>query len=139
MQAFIWECDGPVGTFYLPDYLYEQKTEPATHPKVAAASQTGKTLTTKDWPVSTQVLSAGDYIEVAGQMRGVVNDVVSDGTGLATINLSHRFYSTPALNDSVNYWNPKALFSLPDNRQGRRRTNSVMRSNFRLQVEEAII
>ncbi|MCW8857695.1 MAG: hypothetical protein OQJ95_10055 [Kangiella sp.] len=139
LMAFLWECDGPIGTFYLPDYMYQTKQEPVTHPKVAAAGQSGRTLATKDWPANTTVLVKGDYIEVAGQLRGVRQDVVSDGSGLADIPMSHRFYSTPALDDSVNYWNPKALFMLPNNSQTRRRTNNVMRSNFRLQVVEAIL
>lgn len=139
LNSFLWQCDGPVGTFYLPDYLYAIKPEPATHPKVSLSDQTGKSLATKDWPANQTVLSAGDYIQVAGQMRGVTADVVSDGTGLATIPLSHRFYSTPLVDDSVNYWNPKALFMLEDNRQGRRATSNLMRSNFRLRAYEVIV
>jgi len=139
LQAFLWECDGPVGTFYLPDYLYVTKPEPATHPKVSLSSQSGKTLQTNDWPASSLVLKKGEYIEVAGQMRGVTADVTSDGTGNALIPLSHRFYDTPGVGASVNYWSPKALFMLKDNNQARRPTSNLMRSNFRLQCEEAIL
>jgi len=59
----------------------------AGSPKVDGASQTGSSLNTKGWSINQTVLKKGDIFLVVGvpDAKDVLADVVSDGTGDATI------------------------------------------------------
>lgn len=58
-------------------------------PLVNGASQTGGSLVTDGWPVSTLVLKKGDIVRWGtAPVRDVKADVTSDGTGNATITVN---------------------------------------------------
>ncbi len=57
----------------------------AGNPVVSGANQTGASLATSGWAASQAVLLAGDFFNVNGELKAVVQDVQSDGGGNATI------------------------------------------------------
>lgn len=139
LESFIWSLNGTVNSFYMPDYRYKTLPVPSAKPKVKLASQTGVALSTKGWPASQTVLQKGSYIEVSGQMRGVIANVVSNASGDAVIKLSHRLYKAPPIDAVVNYWAPRALMQLKDNNQGKRVTSNAVLSNIKLDLVEDIL
>ena len=75
-------------------------------PLVAGASQTGSTIATDGWPVSTVVLKAGDLVTFASGINIVYDitaDVTSDGAGLATLPVSPNVFAggSPGNNDAI--------------------------------------
>lgn len=66
---------------------------------VSGASQTGSSLVTTGWPLSTSNVSrAGDLISIAGIQRTfeVTDDASSDGSGNATLSVSPAIYTAPS-------------------------------------------
>lgn len=68
---------------------------------VSGASQTGESLVTTGWPVSTSgVVKAGDVIKIAGFniVHRIVSDANSDAGGNATLTINPKLYagSSPA-------------------------------------------
>jgi hypothetical protein len=66
---------------------------------VDGAAQTGNTLDTTGWPLSTSnVVRAGDLIKVAGigYTFEVTDDANSDGAGDATVGINPPIYTAPA-------------------------------------------
>lgn len=89
--------------------LLRASSDPATwaNPHVSGAGQTGDTLATAGWPPSTTVMRAGDLFRVGGSgatvaaaetdevVRSfkVLEDVVSDGSGNATLSIDPPIFS----------------------------------------------
>jgi len=78
------------------------------NPKVAGASQTGKSVTCDNYTVSTLVHAAGDYISFGTdpKMYKVDEDVTSTSTGTATVKITPPLIKSPQDNASVNYAAP---------------------------------
>lgn len=103
---------GQRGTFQLGDVLSAiSQGSPGGTPLVNGASQTGYSLVTDGWTISTLVLKAGDRIQVDSSLYMVSQDVTSDGSGNATIDLwpSLRGHAN---NAAIVYTNAKGLFRL---------------------------
>lgn len=64
-------------------------------PVVAGAGQTGAALATSGWAANQTVLRAGDVVQLPGRtlVYDVTADVVSSGTGTATIPLNPPIYA----------------------------------------------
>ena len=80
--------------------------------KVNGASQSGRSLITKDWPASSTVLKAGDHIQVETRFFMVTADVVSDVNGAVTINIEPPLRESPADNAQVVTKNPVLIARL---------------------------
>lgn len=74
--------------------------------RVNGANQYGRSLVTDGWPVSTTVLVAGQFVTIDAQLLQLTADVVSDGSGNATISFEPNIRNTPADNTVVYYKNP---------------------------------
>lgn len=72
-------------------------------PLVKGAAETGISIDTDGWPVSTLVLKAGDIIDIAGvpYVLDVLADVTSDGAGNATITINPPIWTAPADNAAI--------------------------------------
>lgn len=71
---------------------------------VSGASQTGTTLNTTGWPVSTSnVARAGDVIKVAGisHVLQVVDDANSDGSGNAALSINPPIFAGGSPSDAA--------------------------------------
>lgn len=139
-HAWLLALNGSVGTFLLGDPLATLPQGAATGtPLVNGGSQTGKILVTDGWnPSVTNILKAGDYIQIANRLYKIMQDVSSDGSGNASLDIFPRLRESPADNTSIVTVSPKGLFRLINN------TNTVINSDegqlysFSFQAEEAI-
>lgn len=111
-DAFLGKLHGPRGTFYYGDELRKTaQGSPGGTPLVNGASQTGFTLTTDGWTVSTTVLKAGDMFQIDSALYEALEDVTSDGSGNATIELWPRLRGH-ADNAAIDYTAPVGVFRL---------------------------
>lgn len=114
--AFFLSLNGLEGTFRLTPSA-EKFTEGSAQgtPLVDGASETGQSLSTDGWIASqTRVLAAGDWIELEGFLYRVLNDVASDGSGAATLDLWPNLRATPSDNAPITTSNPKGTFRLAE-------------------------
>ena len=119
--AFLLKMNGQYGTFLLGD-----KANPSTRgvgtgtPLVNGASQTGDELITDGWTTSTTgILKAGDWIQLGAasttRLYKVLDDVNSDGSGNATINIFPNLRSSPDDNAALTVSNTQGLWRLVSN------------------------
>ena len=122
--SFLLRLRGQFGTFLLgdPNCSTPQGSASATPgtPLVNGASQTGDELNIDGLPASaTGYLKAGDYIQLGSgataTLHKVLEDVNSDGSGEATLNLFPRVRTAPADNASVTVSDAKGVFRLSGN------------------------
>ena len=123
-NAFVLRLRGRFGSFLLgdPNAATPRGSASATPgtPLVDGASQTGNELAIDGCPTSaTGYLKAGDYIQIGSgstaRLYKVLEDVDTDGTGSATLNLWPDLRSSPADNASVIVSSAKGVFRLSSN------------------------
>lgn len=88
-------------------------------PVVDGGGQTGNTLNTRNWPVSTDgVLLEGDYIQIgtgsAARLHMVTSVVDTDTAGDAQISIMPALRGSPADGTTIIYNEPKGVFRLAD-------------------------
>jgi len=96
LQAFVEEHYNTPATFdivhrLLPGCGKAPNGAGGGTPLVAGASEAGNSIATDGWPFTTTVMRRGDCFKIAGLnqlFRNINADVVSDGAGLATVNLN---------------------------------------------------
>lgn len=112
--AWFLSLNGIEGTFYLKPSLEAAPVGSAQGtPLVKGASQTGQSLSTDGWDSSQPaVLMAGDWIQVGNFLYRVLQDVASDGSGDATIDIWPGLRSSPNDNDPITVFDAKGLFRL---------------------------
>lgn len=122
--AFLLRLRGAYGTFLLgdPNGSTPRGSASATPgtPLVNGASQTGDELDIDGLPVSaTGYLKAGDYIQLGSgstaTLHKVLEDVNSDGSGEATLNLWPKVRTAPSDDATVTVSNAKGKFRLASN------------------------
>jgi hypothetical protein len=121
-QAEAWFCfllklNGQEGTFLLGDPTAKNPRGVGMGtPLVNGGSQTGQTLNTKGWPISTTgLLLAGDFLSIGYRLYKALGDVSSDASGYATIDIWPRLRDIPADNQVISISDCKGLFRLADN------------------------
>jgi hypothetical protein len=83
---------------------------------VDGANQSGYALKTKGWQANkTGVLKAGDQIQLIYRLHRVIDDVDSDASGEATLNIWPPIRETPADGQTLVTSNAKGLFRLASN------------------------
>ena len=112
-RAFLAKTQGQANDFQVPVDPVAQSSASAT-PLVNGASQTGRSLITDGWPVSTTVLYAGQYVTIGNQLLQLTADVVSDGSGAATISFEPPIRTSPADNAAIEFKNPYCLMYLKE-------------------------
>lgn len=116
--TFFMKLRGAYGTFLMGDPNGATPRGVATGtPLVNGGSQTGDELITDGWTAGvTGILKAGDYIQLgsAGSARlyKVLDDVNSDGSGNATLNIWPNLRSSPSNNATITVTNCKSNFRL---------------------------
>ena len=88
-SAFFAKLNGREGTFNLGCSVRKTSAgAPQGTPLVDGATQNGGSIDTDGWDASiTGQLKAGDMIQIGSKLYEVLDDVDSDGTGDATINI----------------------------------------------------
>lgn len=119
--AFLLKMNGVYGTFLLGDKANTAPRGVGTGtPLVNGASQTGDELITDGWTISTTgILKAGDWIQLGSgsttRLHKVLDDVDSDGSGNATINIFPSLRSSPADDAAITVSNTQGLWRLASN------------------------
>jgi hypothetical protein len=116
-QSFFLLCEGGVNAFnaFDPDKASPRGAGGGT-PLVNGGSQTGSSLITDGWPASTVVLKAGDMLSF-GELKMATADVLSDGSGNATISFKPAMRSSPADNTPITVLRPTCTMVLSDDSQ----------------------
>jgi hypothetical protein len=124
--SFLVSLQGVRGTFLLGDPANatprgSASSAPGT-PLVNGASQTGDSLTIDGCPASaTGYLKAGDYIQLGGgstaTLHKVLQDVNTNGSGQATIDLWPYIRNAPSDNSTVVVSNAVGVFGLGQMKQ----------------------
>ena len=123
-NAFLLRLRGQYGTFLVGDKNGETPRGSASTnagtPVVSGSSQTGNELNIDGLPTSvTGYLLAGDYIQLGSgsttRLYKVLQDVNTNASGEATLNLWPDLRSSPLDNSSVVVSNAKGVFRLVSN------------------------
>lgn len=123
-QGFLASLQGRLGSFLLEDPAHVRQGAGGGTPLVNGADQTGLTLVTDGWTPSTTVLKRGDRIQIgsaaSSELKIMMADGVSDGSGNATLDIWPRVRTSPGNNTAVIITNPKGVFQLARNRRSYR-------------------
>lgn len=112
--AFLLKLNGPYGTFLLgdPSAATPKGTAPGS-PKVKGSSNQGSTLETDGWTAGqTNVLKAGDMFQIGNNLYMNLNDVNSNGSGEATLDVFPYLREYYADNTTITTSSPKGQFRL---------------------------
>lgn len=121
VASFLLKMNGKYGTFLLGDKANTAPRGVGTgSPLVKGSSQTGDQLLTDGWTSSTTgILKAGDWIQVGSgsstRLHKVLDDVNSDGSGNATLNIFPSIRTSPADNTVITVNSPKGIWRLSSN------------------------
>ena len=119
--SFLIKMNGQYGTFLMGDFLSTAPRGIGTGtPLVNGASQAGDELVTDGWTVSTTgILKAGDWIQLGSTststLHKVLDDVTSDASGNATLNIFPKLRSAPDDNAIITISSPKGRWRLASN------------------------
>ena len=118
-KAFFLSLEGMGNTFYGYDPDCKQPLAGIQGaPLVNGANQTGTSLITDGWLNSKTVLKMGDYFTTGGELKMVtLNDVVSDGSGNATINFEPAIRTSPGDNTALTIQQASCTMMLQDDNQ----------------------
>jgi len=121
IAAFLFKLNGRYGTFTLGDPANTAPRGVGTGtPLVYGGSQTGAELITDGWTANTTgILKAGDWIQLGSasstRLYKVLNDVNSDASGVATLDIWPNLRSSPADNAAITVNSPKGQWRLSSN------------------------
>lgn len=123
IQSFLARLQGVNGTFLYgdPDYLaLGARGTPTGTPVVDGGSQTGTSLNIRGLSAFvTNAYRAGDYIQLGtsgdSKLYMVTDDVDSDSSGNATINIAPKLKSSPSDGDTIIHTGAKGVFRLSNN------------------------
>ncbi len=115
MSAFLAGLGGPRGRFLFRDPTIRQPGT-ALAPTVTGGFQTGGTLITAGWPISSTPLFAGDFFSLGSddqtRLHQITADVVTNGAGLATLAFAPRLRTSPVDGAALEIAAPAVLLRL---------------------------
>lgn len=117
--CFLLKLRGQYGTFYYGPEVEQSPLGVATgSPQVEGGGQTGRELETSGWtPSITGILKAGDWIQINTNIYKVLQDVDSDGSGLATLDIFPKLREAYTDGTTIVTAAPKGLWRLTSNAQ----------------------
>lgn len=121
LEAFLVECDGPAGRFYLTNQARKSpRGTPLGTPVVDGAANYGGLLATRGWtPSSAGILLRGDYFAVNNEPKMLLADANADAGGLATLRFKPNLRVVPADGTAVVTSSPSGIFRLLDDNQAK--------------------
>lgn len=111
--AFLWSLRGSYGQFRLFDWSAPSANGAGDSYPIAQLSSAlpGMVKLVSSKP-STLLASMGDYVEINGELKGLLADVVTDTSGVATV-IFEPFLRTPAnASTMINFDQPTGIFCL---------------------------
>jgi hypothetical protein len=138
LRAFLAQLRGVSGRFYMPNLARPNPRGAATgNPVVSGAGQTGNTLVTSGWSNSiTGILRAGDYFGVNDELKMMVADANSNGSGVSTLTFEPPLRSSPLTGATITTVRPTAIFRLEDD-ASRWTTTAPVLDNFSITAVES--
>lgn len=114
IESFLNQLRGGTNTFLYNDPDYRGARGVATgSPVVNGAGQTGNSLATSGWTANiTNILRSGDYFTVNGELKRLISDANSNGSGQATLNFEPALRASPSNSAPLNVATPTAEFVL---------------------------
>lgn len=121
VEAFLAECNGPAGRFYLGNQARATpRGTPSGTPVVDGAANYGGLLATRGWTPSTAgLLLRGDFLAVANEPKMVRANVTSDADGKAVLSITPPLRAVPADGAAVVTSNWTGVFRLLDDAQAK--------------------
>lgn len=92
LEATLWRIQGAVHRILVPMWDYQRQGAGGGTPRVNGGAQTGTSLITDGWPVSTLVLKAGDRIGVNSQALVIAEDATTNASGEVTLQLANEIH-----------------------------------------------
>lgn len=119
IKAFLTSLGGSRGRFYLtPPDAYQNGTLSGTPTVDGAVAINSEILPTAGWDISqSELIKAGDYVEVNGELKMITEDAVSDSSGDSILFISPPLREALAGGESITVDNPKGVFYLDSNSQ----------------------
>lgn len=138
LEYFLFQLNGAEHRMIIPDFSYEAYgVGPTGTVRVAGAGQTGTTVTTDGWQVSTSgILVQGDRVSIEDHTYVLTQNVSSDVGGNATLYLHTPLRSAPADNAVITCDAPTNKYFLT-NKVGFSSAPGVFKSVM-LEFEEAL-
>ena len=116
LTAFLAKLNGQQHRFTMKNHAENNRGAFGGTPLVAGAAQTGKSLDIDGCSLTvTNWIRAGDWFGVNGELKMAVDDVSSDGSGLATLTFIPRLRAAPANNDPITTSAATGTFLLSEN------------------------
>lgn len=116
--SFLMQLNGIQGTFLLGDPVGQSaRGTPTGTPVVdGAGQQRAKVLNTRGWTPDTEIFKAGDYIQLDGyRLHKVLADTVSDGSGLASLDIFPRIRDVLIDGAAITVSNTVGIFRMSKN------------------------
>lgn len=107
-------------------------------PLIKGASQTGHSPLSDGWANSETVLRQGDYVQINARFYKIAQDVASDGSGNATLELDPALRESPPDNAAITVSAPKVVMELADNAQARWDENAAQFYGFSFAAVERL-
>ncbi|WP_072669505.1 hypothetical protein [Vibrio injensis] len=111
--AFLWSLRGTYGQFRLFDWSAPSANGAGgSYPITQLSSALPGMVKLISAQASTKLASAGDYVEINGELKGLLADVVTDTSGIATV-IFEPFLRAPAnAATTINFNQPTGIFRL---------------------------
>lgn len=117
LRAFVVGLKGQVGRFnYVPPDLNQQGDAVAVA-TVNGASQLGDSLIISSADLSTTIYKTADYITVNGELKMVLADCITDGSGDATVSFAPPLRQSPPDLSPIEFEKPYMTAKLEDDDQ----------------------
>jgi hypothetical protein len=132
VEVILVQLDGMAGRIKLRDFGRFAQPVKGT-PRINGAGQKGVSVNTDGWTPSTKVLSKGDYITIADELKLVTADVTSNASGAATVPFGPQLRNSPSDDLVIEVSNPYGIFRLEKNENGVKRSpafNNDITLNF---------
>ena len=107
-RSFMASARGSVNDFKVKVNEIDQSSDSST-PRINGGSQVGRSLNTDGWPVSSTVLSAGQFVTINNQLLQLTADVTTNSSGQATITFEPPIRTSPSDNTLIEFKAPYAL------------------------------
>lgn len=133
--AILASLDGVAGRILLRDFS-AYPVEKLGNPFVLNSVTSKKYFTTKGWTANKLVLKMGDYVSVAGELKIVTQDCVSDSNGDALIYVAPSIRHFPKDNTPVIVDKPYGVFRLEKD-ENTKSVESFYKTSFKLSFVEA--
>jgi hypothetical protein len=119
LKAFLAQLRGMSGRFYLYDMSHRTPAGTAAGlPVVSGAGQVGSSIVTSGWTANqSALLLPGDYIGIGGELKIVIAQAASNGSGVSTISFEPPLRSSPANGSGIVTSSPTCIMRLADDEQ----------------------